>query len=632
MINDLRYAVSFPTNGVQLRGELSFQPGSTAISGANGTGKSFVAEMIRYGLFGAKARRGPTSDYKSLDMSLMFEVNGSTYFVVRAKKEQLESDGEILAVGADAVNKKIIEILGFDLEVFDVVCAANQKESERLTRLTPAKRKELIDNVVGLTTQEQAEKACRDEAKGLAREAEALTRALVPPVEPVKPDLYEPSATLKAELDETIAVLAQLVKLQRVIDAVPPEPQHPGGSECDVETIEKHEHERIRREAQRAALERQLAGIPDPKFTAAQLDEADALAEYDAEVVRRGPKPGLGLSEDVIVTTLGLWAKHRALEEIGDIELNCPNCGAGFEPGHSSIPPAIDEQRLQDELKRVRAWAEPLIEPKGTRLSPEERSTGRMALALAGDKPRLEKELAELKPLPDCSAELAFARETNQKLAIYEAALSQYESRLIDADHARDERAQLPTPKRTPEDLNALYTEARVYEERLTDYEIAKERFDELTAEIAEKQERADAFMAGARGLVEARRTLKAFLAPSLSRVASHLISQMTANSQRPLYSIIVDEDMNITADGQDISTFNGAHATMINLALRLALGQVLVSRVFPVFIGDEIDSDADEANAQAIADALSACKDQVKQIVLISHKRLEGVDHEVML
>jgi exonuclease SbcC len=95
---------------------------------------------------------------------------------------------------------------------------------------------------------------------------------------------------------------------------------------------------------------------------------------------------------------------------------------------------------------------------------------------------------------------------------------------------------------------------------------------------------------------------------------------------------IIVDEDMNITADGQDVSTFNGAHATMINLALRLALGQVLVARVLPLFIGDEIDSDADEANAQAIADALMTCKDQLKQIVLISHKRLEGVDHEVML
>jgi DNA repair exonuclease SbcCD ATPase subunit len=106
----------------------------------------------------------------------------------------------------------------------------------------------------------------------------------------------------------------------------------------------------------------------------------------------------------------------------------------------------------------------------------------------------------------------------------------------------------------------------------------------------------------------------------------------MTENSLRPLETIVVDEDMNITADGQDVSTFNGAHATMINLALRLALGQVLVARVFPLFIGDEIDSDATPTNAQAIADGLMACKEQLKQIVLISHKRLEGVDHEVML
>jgi DNA repair exonuclease SbcCD ATPase subunit len=106
----------------------------------------------------------------------------------------------------------------------------------------------------------------------------------------------------------------------------------------------------------------------------------------------------------------------------------------------------------------------------------------------------------------------------------------------------------------------------------------------------------------------------------------------MTVNSKRPLSYIDVDEDMNITADGQDVATFNGAHATMINLALRLALGQVLVSRVFPVFLGDEIDSDADEDNSQAIADALMSCTGQLQQIILISHKRLENVDNEVVL
>jgi DNA repair exonuclease SbcCD ATPase subunit len=593
--------------------------------------------MIRYGLFGAKARRGPTSDYKSLDMSLMFEVNGSTYFVVRAKKEQLESDGEILAVGADAVNKKIIEILGFDLEVFDVVCAANQKESERLTRLTPAKRKELIDNVVGLTTQEQAEKACRDEAKGLAREAEALTRALVPPVEPEKPKGHRAATDISKELVETRELVKKREELQRIIDSVGEAPVEPENDPVDIETIEKHEQERVRIDALRAALEHQLAAIQEPTYTTEQLDEVEAYHRYRAEVSRLGPKPDIDEPTLILKEMLDTWDEIDMLKRIGNVDLHCPKCKHSFCPSHE-LPeaPEISRAEIKTELKARELWAQAPKEPKlpelALKLLPSDVMKERVKLASAADKPRLEAGLAALEPLPDFSQELAFAREIDRAWDIYTRESERHMTRVVASCDAARELKKLPEPKQSIDELQAEYTTAVVYENAVTRYEQDKQRFDELTAEIAEKQERADAFMAGARGLVEARRTLKAFLAPSLSRVASHLISQMTANSQRPLYSIIVDEDMNITADGQDVSTFNGAHATMINLALRLALGQVLVSRVFPVFIGDEIDSDADEANAQAIADALSACKDQVKQIVLISHKRLEGVDHEVML
>src|SRR3546814_8726110 len=88
----------------------------------------------------------------------------------------------------------------------------------------------------------------------------------------------------------------------------------------------------------------------------------------------------------------------------------------------------------------------------------------------------------------------------------------------------------------------------------------------------------------------------------SLSRVATSLIHQMTNGV---LTSVEVDEDMNIMVDGQDIATLSGAGATVANLAIRIGLGRVLVSRIFPVFIGDEIDSDMDAARAEATAVAL---------------------------
>jgi DNA repair exonuclease SbcCD ATPase subunit len=632
MINDLKYAVTFPINGVSLAGEFSFQPGATAITGDNGAGKSFVAEMIRYGLFGKKALRGPASDYKTLDMEMSF----LGYRVKRAKKEELvDANGAQLAVGADAVNKKIIEILGFDLEVFDVVCAANQKESERLTRLTPAKRKELIDEVVGLTRQEAVEKACKDEAKANRIEAEALTRALVTPVEPVKPEGYRPSAEIKAELDETVSLLAQRVKLQRIVDAVPAEPIKPLLPRPDIAELEAHENARRTQENNFASLQRELSKIPVPTLTKEQLDAADAIASYEQHLATLGDEPWIDEPSLILKEMLDKWDEIDTLRRLGNLELDCPKCKHHFCPA-TDIPelPEYSRAMINAELAARTRWGQAPKRPKGQSLSPEQRLEGRLALAGQARRQEIISELEVISNnlMEDKSVLLAEARRLDREWDLYDAEQERHTNAVIAAEDAQAKLTELPAPKHAPEDLNHDYTAAVVYERELARYEADRERYDKLSKEIAEKQERSEAFTAGAKGLVEARRTLKAFLAPSLSRVATKIIQQMTVNALRPLEDITVDEDMNITADGQDVSTFNGAHATMINLALRLALGQVLVARVLPLFIGDEIDSDATPANAQAIADGLMACKEQLKQIVLISHKRLEGVDHEVML
>ena len=74
-------------------------------------------------------------------------------------------------MGAEALNSKLQKLLGMSLDVFDVVCAAVQKESDRLSKLQPAARKRLIDETVGLTANEAVEKDCKTEANGLLREA-----------------------------------------------------------------------------------------------------------------------------------------------------------------------------------------------------------------------------------------------------------------------------------------------------------------------------------------------------------------------------------------------------------------------------------------------------------------------------
>lgn len=635
MINTLRYAVSFPINGITLSGEHTFQPGITAVSGRNGSGKSFIREMLRYGLFGKKALRGPASDYKSLDMEQTFTVGENTYVVKRGKKELLLLEDEQLAVGADAVNKKIIEILGFGLEVFDVVCAVNQKESERLTQLTPAKRKELIDDVVGLTAQEAVETACRKQASELRREAETLARVLKAPVEPVKPDNYHPSAEIGEQLEKTKVIVAEEQRLQRIIDAVGSAPAEPRDKPVDIEALEEHEQHRVEAVARREALLASINRIPEPLFTAEQLDAAEAVNEYETELKRRGPQPDY--DEQTLNEFEAILDAKDAAAKVEEVE--CPNCTHHFHPGVSDVQAELalklcplNRSQIRQQRAQIDSWATPLVRPEGDPLNKTAILDGRRALDRAAEKEALQAELDTITVPEDRSAELRAARHVAQEWAVFEAAADAYHKRVWDANEAQDALSMLEPAPGTVADLDAAFVAARIYETQLSAYTDDKVRYDDLAAEIADKENRAEGFTAGAKGLVEARRTLKAFLAPSLSRVATGLIQQMTVNAQRPLYAIEIDEDMNIVADGQDVSTFNGAHATMINLALRLALQQVLVSRVFPVFIGDEIDSDMEPTNAQTLMEAIGNLRDHLTQIILISHKQLEGADAEIVL
>src|SRR3546814_8077590 len=109
-------------------------------------------------------------------------------------------DGDVLAVNTEAVNQKLLEILGFGLDVFDVVCAARQKDSERLSQMKASERKRLIDRILGLTAQEKAEKDCKDEAKGHRKLAEVLADNLVKPELPERPVGYRPVSGLEGEL------------------------------------------------------------------------------------------------------------------------------------------------------------------------------------------------------------------------------------------------------------------------------------------------------------------------------------------------------------------------------------------------------------------------------------------------
>jgi DNA repair protein SbcC/Rad50 len=634
MIENLTYAVSFPSNDISLSGDLSFQPGITAVVGRNGSGKTFAAnEMVRYMLFGKKALRGPASDYKNLEGRMTVVIGGKRFTILRGKKESVaDESGKLVALKAEAVTQFIVSQLGFDLDVFDVICAARQKDSERLTRLRPAERKKMIDDIVGLSQNEAVEKQCRDEAKQLRRDAETLKDTVVEAVEPVRPDAYRKSEEIFQELRAAKAVEQRRSELEKIISAVGPEPMQPvEARRSDIEELEQWEKTRIEGEARYNELRRRIDAIPELDFTEEQLDNAEAWLDFAEEVDRRGPPPTL--ERAAVEAEIEQWHRYNALKDQERHEVDCPKCSHIFLTG-LPVPdqPTTPLRVLTTELAAIEAWAEPLVEPEGPSIigfaTRKEVVAARAALAKQDEKRQLEAEIGSLVLLNSKDHELVQARRVEAQWEAFLEAQADWNERVADAEDARQELATLPAPVDV-DALNEAFTDARVYETQHEAYLVAKKREDELTATIVEKLAKAESYKEGAEALKRTRATFKAFLAPSLGRVASAFISQMTGGK---FDSVIVDEEMNIAVNGQDVSTMSGAQATLANLALRLALGQILTAKVFPVFLGDEIDSDCDDEWAPLVAEALGRLKSQLKQIILISHKQFDWADHHVKI
>ncbi|WOF44381.1 hypothetical protein KNJ79_05460 [Sphingopyxis indica] len=628
MIKKLTYSVTFPTNGISLSGDLSLQPGSTAFVGPNGSGKTFGSiELIRYLLFGKKALRGPASDYKALSAEGIFEIAGKEYRVERLpRKETLWGpDGEVLAVNTEAVNQKLLDILGFGLDVFDVVCAARQKDSERLSQMKPAERKRLIDRILGLTAQEKAEKDCKDEATGHRKLAEALADGLVRPEEPARPVSYRPVEELETALAAVQTYEKEKARLEAIVAQVGEEPPMVAAPSVDIADLEgRAEAARSLRQAHQARLA-ELERIPLPVYTLEQIEASEAYHIFRTELDRRGPKPTRTSEE--LEQMRHVWHQLQAAD--GD-EVTCPQCDHSFVPGRPEglVEPELSLAEIKVEERANQMWETPLATTLHPEVLVEDPAAERAAHAQADRRRELEDEIARYVEPEDVSKELAEAREL---LADYRAKASErerWEARAEAAAEARTALQNLKVPEGNAEELSQALVESRVYDQLLAAYWTQRNAYDEAQAKIADAKQKAKDFSDGAKALADARGLVKAYLAPSLSKVATSLIHQMTNGV---LSSVEVDEDMNIMVDGQDIGTLSGAGATVANLAVRIGLGRVLVSQIFPVFIGDEIDSDMDAERAAATAEAVASLSDQLEQMLIVTHKEVDYADQVVI-
>ena len=347
MISSLSYTVTFRATGRTLAETLSFRHGTTAITGPNEAGKSFVVEMIRYALFGSAALRGIGQDYEQLSVKIEF----GDYTIERSPKGgSVRKREKILATGTRALNAKVVEVLGFGLDVFDVARVCNQGDVERLGAMPASERKAMVDRVIGVQRIEGVQKAAAERCLLLDREVEVLARALVEPEEPARPLDYDDPETLADALQQLRVAKEEHDRLMGWLSrpmAAPEPPQRPAG-DATIEALEQEAAAIRLVDAQR----RRVEALPVVDFDVAAVERQ--WSEYDCwserqQFVARHPRPEIDERDLTAERELFERARRRAelcerrQRHANGQQVTCPECGAKFPLAHDLIAD-IDRQ------------------------------------------------------------------------------------------------------------------------------------------------------------------------------------------------------------------------------------------------------------------------------------------------
>lgn len=572
---------------------IEFDLGLTGIIGKNESGKSLIVEFIRFALFGSAALRGKADDYKKLHVELWFAVRGHEYHVIRkAGKVELYRDESELASGTKPVNAAIIEALGYDLLVFDVANACNQGNVEALSNMRPTERKAMVDRTIGLDILDEVISHCGAEALSSKKLAEALEKTLVAPVEPVEPEGYNASSDLAILLNDAREDQKERNQLQGWLTAAPAQPNAP--AKCTVaETIAAlTDYQRGRQAKQReiADLENTIKALVLPKYTKEYLDQkAEQWIAY------------------------GFWLQKKRLVDQGN--LCCPQCSHEWPIAGDALAAFADVVEVEKpELTEMQINAE------RDRLSNVEKLD-----ELTGVLTTLTAQLLDM---PDRSADLKLRLEADAAEAQYAAQVKAYDAYQSQAAAKQARFAELDGIDAEVTRLDALHRQAVAFERDHIAYVAALAAYARTGEQILEHKTKADEYAEAKKRVQALKVQVKTHLLPSLNKVASILINQMTGGER---YEVLVDEDFEISIDGQSINTLSGSGKAVANLAVRIALGQILTNKVFSVFFADEVDAAMDDDRASYTAQALRRLTDLIKQVVIITHKRPE-TDHLIEL
>ncbi len=274
---------------------------------------------------------------------------------------------------------------------------------------------------------------------------------------------------------------------------------------------------------------------------------------------------------------------------------------AGLEADLARLPSAHDHSRYEKVEREVRA-----LEP----------------LMLQAERHRLAAERAEAVAAEHAEARAAQA-ETESRAAELRTRVAELG---YDETAYRESRDAEQTADRARRDaelaLVGARAEAGAAAEALS--AVARRRAERATRE-AEAQRTAGELALHQeldRALGDLRVELNAYLRPDLSDLASGFLADLTRGRYAELE---LDDDYMATLldDGDPKAVISGGEEDVANLALRLAISQMIAERAgqpLSLLVLDEIFGSLDEDRRMAVVELLRSLADRFPQVILITH------------
>jgi exonuclease SbcC len=329
--------------------DLSLPPGLVGIYGPNGAGKSVLLEAILFALYG-KARTTidevRTSGVNGECLAeVEFEHEGHLYVVRRTisginstVKAEAHADGLLMTSGARDTSKYLRSIIGMDDAAFRASVFAEQKQVAAFSTKTPAERRKLVLQLLGITPLDSASAAARRDAKHLRDSHDAARRTL--------PDLDERKAQVAAtaadattaadaatraasaedaatvEATAARAAVDALAERQReyealVADGKAVRAEHDAAVDA-IETLTKELGELTGIDAELVALRPDADGLPAAEARLAVLDRV-ATAEARLAKLPEVPQPDVVVDERRVAAERATNEADRATAALHEV-------------------------------------------------------------------------------------------------------------------------------------------------------------------------------------------------------------------------------------------------------------------------------------------------------------------------